>query len=170
MLPLNLLNWVAEHRHLLKPPVGNKVIWQDQDFICMVVGGPNARDDYHVEDGPEFFYQLEGEMCLRVIESQIACAPKDIVIRAGEIYLLPPRVPHSPQRMAGGVGLVIERKRQMHELDGLQWYCKQCHHKLYEEFFALKNIETQFASVFNNFYSSVERRTCKQCWAVHPTR
>jgi 3-hydroxyanthranilate 3,4-dioxygenase len=178
MMPLNLLSWVAEHRHLLKPPVGNKVIWQDQDFICMVVGGPNARDDFHVEDGPEFFYQLEGEMVLRVMETTNATdlsgrakvLPKDIPIRAGEIYLLPPRVPHSPQRMAGGVGLVIERKRQMHELDGLQWYCKSCHHKLYEAFFALKNIETQFAAVFQDFYSSVARRTCSQCGAVHPAR
>ena len=165
MLPINLQDWIASNRHLLKPPVGNKVIWQDQDFICMVVGGPNARTDYHVDQGPEFFYQLEGEMRLRIQQDGQA---RDVPIKAGEIYLLAPSIPHSPQRMANSIGLVIERKRLKHERDGLQWYCQTCNSKLYEAFFELSNIETQFAAVFAEFYGSLQARTCKACGSVHP--
>jgi 3-hydroxyanthranilate 3,4-dioxygenase len=172
-LPISLLSWIAEHRDQLKPPVGNKVIWQNQDFICMIVGGPNSRTDYHVEDGPEFFYQLEGEMILRVREldpnSKVLIA-RDIAIRAGEIFLLPPGVPHSPQRMPGSVGLVIERKRLAHELDALQWYCPNCGHLIYQERFVLNDIEKQFHAVFERFDADLKHRTCAQCQTVHPKR
>lgn len=157
--------WLAENRHLLKPPVGNKLLWQDQDFYCMVVGGPNVRTDYHYDEGPEYFYQLEGEMVLKLMTDD---GPKDVKLSAGQMYLLPPRVPHSPQRMANSVGLVIERKRTSEEKDGLMWFCPECNHKLYEEYFVLENIETQFPIVFEHFYSSVEHRTCERCGAVHP--
>lgn len=163
-LPLNLLGWIEEHRHLLKPPVGNKMI-ENGDFIVMVVAGPNSRNDYHWDEGPEWFYQLEGEMVLRVQEDG---AVRDIPIRAGEIFLLPPRVPHSPQRMPGSIGLVVERKRLDHELDGFMWFCQQCNHKIYEEFFHLKNIETDLPKVFNRFHTSLAHRTCQHCGAVHP--
>ena len=160
----NLQAWVDEHRHLLQPPVGNKCV-VDGDFIVMIVGGPNARTDYHVEEGPEFFYQLEGEMVLRVQDDG---AVRDIPIKAGEMFYLPPRVPHSPQRSAGGVGLVIERKRLPHERDGLLWFCDQCNHKLYEEFFTLEDIESQFLTVFDRFYQSPARRTCGSCGHLNP--
>ena len=160
----NLQAWVNANRHLLKPPVGNKCI-VDGDFIVMIVGGPNARTDYHWDEGPEFFYQLEGEMVLRV---QDEGAVRDIPIKAGEMFYLPPRVPHSPQRSAGGVGLVIERKRLPHEKDGLLWFCERCNHKLYEEFFALQDIETQFLAVFDRFYQSAARRTCGSCGHLNP--
>ncbi len=157
--------WLEENRHLLKPPVGNKVLWKDEDFICMIVGGPNQRTDYHYDEGPEYFYQLEGEMVLRLMEAD---GPRDIALRAGQMFLLPPRVPHSPQRMAGSVGLVIERKRLTGEQDGLMWFCPQCHHKLYESYFVLTDIETQFGAVFDNFYGSELLRTCSRCATVHP--
>ncbi len=163
-MPINLLGWVEENRHLLKPPVGNKAI-ENGDFIVMVVGGPNNRNDYHWDEGPEWFYQLEGEMVLKVMEGG---AVRDIPIRAGEIFLLPPRIPHSPQRMFVSVGLVVERKRLEHELDGCLWFCPNCNHKVYEEFFHLKNIETDLPKVFERFYSSLEHRTCGQCGTVHP--
>ncbi|MFT3762206.1 MAG: 3-hydroxyanthranilate 3,4-dioxygenase [Pseudoxanthomonas sp.] len=162
--PIDFRAWIDEHRHLLKPPVGNKCIYAG-DFIVMVVGGPNARTDYHWDEGPEWFYQLEGEMVLRIQEDG---AVRDIPIRAGEIFLLPPRVPHSPQRMPDSVGLVIERKRLAHENDGLIWYCERCNEKLYEEYFPLKNIETDFPPVFERFYASREHRTCKSCGHLNP--
>lgn len=167
--PLNLQAWIEEHRHLLKPPVGNKCIY-DGDFIVMVVGGPNQRTDYHWDEGPEWFYQLEGEMVLRIQDEFDGSSGKvrDIPIRAGEIFLLPPRTPHSPQRMPDSIGLVIERKRLPHELDGLMWFCEQCNGKLYEEFFPLENIETDFPAVFDRFYSSREHRTCRNCGHVNP--
>lgn len=162
--PLNLQAWIEEHRHLLKPPVGNKVVYAG-DFIVMVVGGPNARTDYHWDEGAEWFYQLEGEMVLRIQEDD---AVRDIPIRAGETFLLPPRVPHSPQRMAESIGLVIERKRLPYEEDGLLWFCDQCNNKLYEEYFHLHDIETDFPPVFDRFYASTERRTCRTCGHVNP--
>lgn len=162
--PLNLQAWIEQHRHLLKPPVGNKVIYAG-DFIVMVVGGPNRRTDYHWDEGPEWFYQLEGQMVLRIQEDGAA---RNIPINAGEIFLLPPRVPHSPQRMEGSVGLVVERRRLAHEEDGLLWFCEACNHKLYQEFFHLRNIETDFPPVFERFYASLEHRTCKACGHLNP--
>lgn len=162
--PLNLQRWIEEHRHLLKPPVGNKMI-ENGDFIVMVVGGPNSRTDFHYDEGPEWFYQLEGEMILKVQENG---AVRDIPIRAGEIFYLPPRVPHSPQRMAGSVGLVIERKRLPHEDDALMWFCVACNHKLYADFFHLVDIEQDFLRVFERFYRDDHLRTCKQCGTLNP--
>ena len=160
----NLQDWIERHRHLLKPPVGNKCI-VDGDFIVMIVGGPNQRTDYHWEEGPEFFYQLEGEMVLKIQEDGKA---RDIPIKAGEVFYLPPRTPHSPQRMADSIGLVVERKRLPHEQDGLMWFCERCNHKLFEEFFTLENIETDFPKVFELFYRSKELRTCGVCGFLNP--
>ena len=162
--PINLERWIDEHRDLLKPPVGNKCVY-DGDFIVMIVGGPNQRTDYHYDEGPEFFYQLEGEMLLRLMHPD---GPQDVPIRAGEVFYLPPKVPHSPQRMPDSVGLVIERRRMAGEKDGLMWFCPNCHAKVYEEYFPLGSIESDFPPVFDRFYASVERRTCTTCGTVHP--
>lgn len=164
-MPINFKEWIEDNRHLLKPPVGNKCVWEDQDFIVMVVGGPNTRSDYHYDEGPEFFYQVEGDMVLKIMEDG---TPRDIPIKEGEIFLLPPKVPHSPQRFENTVGLVVERKRLEHEQDGLIWFCEKCNNKLYEEYFHLENIETQFPPVFERFYASEEARTCGECGHVHP--
>lgn len=162
--PIDFQRWIDEHRHLLKPPVANKCI-VDGDFIVMIVGGPNQRTDFHIEEGPEFFHQIEGEMVLRVQEDGRA---RDIPIKAGEVFYLPPRIPHSPQRMPDSIGLVVERKRLPHELDGLLWYCERCNTKLYEEFFPLRDIENDFPAVFEHFYRSAEHRTCKGCGHLNP--
>ena len=161
--PINFKNWINEHRHLLRPPVGNKMVYEDADFIIMVVGGPNARKDYHYDEGEEFFYQIEGDIVLKVIDGGL---PRDIAIRAGEIFLLPPRVPHSPQRPANTVGLVVERKRTEDELDGFQWYCEKCGNKLYEESVRVTNIVTQLPPIFERFYSNMDFRTCKKCRTI----
>jgi 3-hydroxyanthranilate 3,4-dioxygenase len=163
--PINFSQWIEEHRDLLRPPVCNKVIWQDADFIVMVVGGPNSRTDFHYDEGPEFFYQVEGDMVLRVMEDG---QPRDIRIAEGEVFLLPARVPHSPQRFADTVGLVIERKRFEGEQDGLMWFCDSCNRKLYEEYFELTNIETQLPPVFERFYNSEANRTCDACGHLNP--
>ena len=165
--PFNLQAWIDENRHLLKPPVGNKQIYIDNaDFIVMIVGGPNGRKDYHWEDGEELFYQLEGDIQVKIINEQ--GQPETIDIREGEMFLLPARVPHSPQRPAGTVGLVLERPRNPGEMDKLMWFCENCNHKLHEVYFELKNIEKDFISHFDDFYASEEMRTCKQCGEVLP--
>jgi 3-hydroxyanthranilate 3,4-dioxygenase len=161
--PLNLKRWIEEHRAQLKPPVGNKRIFRDSEFIIMVVGGPNSRRDYHVDPAEEFFYQLEGDILLKTIQDGRAV---DVPICAGEILLLPPGVPHSPQRGANTVGLVIERERRAGELDGFQWYCEHCGHLLNEEFIQLTDIEKELPPLFERFYASRERRSCPSCRTV----
>lgn len=156
----SIQEWIEKNRHLLKPPVSNKVIWKDRSLIAMIVGGPNSRTDFHVNQTDEFFYQLEGEMHLKIIDHQKRI--RRVPIRAGEIFMLPSGTPHSPQRNAGSIGLVIERRRGPQEQDGLQWYCEKCNSKLYEEFFNLTNIETQFAAVFERFYNSSHVK-CRAC-------
>ena len=160
---LNLASWIEENRHLLKPPVGNKRIFPRGEFIVMAVGGPNSRKDFHVDPAEEVFYQLEGDMLLRTVQDGRIV---DLPIRQGELLFLPHGVPHSPQRYAGTVGLVIERERRSGELDGLQWYCEGCDRLLYQEFFQLRDIESDFPPVFARFFGSLERRTCRQCGAV----
>lgn len=161
--PFHFAKWIDEHRHLLKPPVGNQVVYEDTEFIVMVVGGPNTRKDYHVDEGEEFFYQLEGDMTLRIMEDG---APRDVPIRAGEIFLLPPRVPHSPQRRADTVGLVIERRRREGELDLFQWYCDGCHAKIYEEAVQLSDIVAQLPPIFERFWNNETNRKCEGCGAL----
>lgn len=159
--PINFKKWIDEHRHLLKPPVGNKVVYvQNDDFIVMVVGGPNSRKDYHYNEGEELFYQLEGNIVLKIIEDG---QPIDIEINEGDMFLLPPRTPHSPQRSAGSIGLVIERYRDTTEEDGFMWYCENCGNQLYEEKFVLTDITTQLPKVMKTFYDSQELRTCNSC-------
>ncbi len=159
----NLQQWIDEHRDALQPPVCNQHVFEDNDFIVMIVGGPNSRDDYHVDEGPEFFYQLEGEMLLRTLQDGKRI---DITIAAGAVLLLPPRVPHSPQRFANTVGLVIERKRLAHELDGFVWYCDNCDNKLYEEYLYIDDIVGQLPPIFERFYGSEEHRRCERCGTV----
>ena len=161
--PFNFKQWIHEHRHLLKPPVGNSCVYDDDDFIVMVVGGPNSRKDYHWDEGEELFYQLEGDIKVRIQEDGKAV---EVPIREGEMFLLPPRVPHNPIRGANTIGLVIERKRRDGELDGLLWFCENCNEKLHEEYFQLTDITTQFQGVFKKFYGSPALRTCKICDAM----
>lgn len=156
--PLNFQQWIDDNRHLLKPPVGNKCVWPGGEFIVMVVGGPNQRADYHVNGTPEFFYQVEGDMVLRIRENGL---PKDIPIKQGEIFLLPSGVPHSPQRGANTVGLVIEQTRPGEMQDGLHWYCDSCNGLMYEEYFPLQNVEKDFPPVFERFWN--EHSTCPHC-------
>jgi len=162
--PFNFQQWIDEHRHLLKPPVGNQQVFTgNKDFIVMVVGGPNARKDYHLDEGEEIFWQLEGDIVVKVIENG---KPVDIEVKQGEMFLLPAGVPHSPRRPAGTVGLVLERYRQPGELDGFQWYCENCGHKLYEEFAEITDIVAQLPPIMNRFWQSEEKRTCAVCGTV----
>ena len=160
---LNLQQWVEDHRELLKPPVGNKMVWQDREFLVMVVGGPNQRKDFHIEDGEEFFYQIEGDITVRVIEDGKL---RDVPIREGEMFLLPARIPHSPQRPAGTVGLVIERQRRAGERDHLRWYCEGCEKVLHDVDFQLEDLGKQLKPIIEEFYAKESLRTCDSCGTV----
>ncbi len=159
-IPINFKKWIDDNRHLLKPPVCNKVVWEDSEFIIMVVGGPNSRKDYHVDVEEEFFYQIEGSMTLKIIDQN---KKKDININEGEIYLLPANVPHSPQRTKNSVGLVVEKTRKPTDLDGFQWYCDNCDNLIYEKFSQVSDIVNQLPIIFDEFWNNLNNRTCKKC-------
>jgi len=162
--PFNFKKWIDDNRHLLKPPIGNQQVYKgNDDFIVMVVGGPNSRKDYHSNEGEEFFYQLEGDIVLKVIEEG---KPKDIAIQEGEIFLLPAKVPHSPRRPANTIGLVIERYRRDGEMDGFIWHCENCGEKLYEEYAEVTDIVNQLPPIMDRFWSNPENTTCKKCGTV----
>jgi 3-hydroxyanthranilate 3,4-dioxygenase len=166
--PFNLNQWIANNRHLLKPPVGNKNIYVDSgDFIVMIVAGPNARKDYHYNETEELFYQLEGNITVVIQEEG---QRKEMQLQAGDMYLHPAKMPHSPVRSENSIGLVIERKRAGKGFtDGLLWHCENCNHKLYEVYFELHNIETDFLPHFTHFYNSQALRTCSECGTEMPT-
>lgn len=165
--PFNLQNWINENRDLLKPPVGNKNLYKEAgDYIVMIVGGPNARKDYHYNETEELFYQLEGEIEVHIQDDG---EKKTMALGAGDMYLHPAKVPHSPVRKEGSIGLVIERKRNHLDVeDGLLWFCDNCNHKLHEVRFPLNDIEKDFLGHFKTFYGSEELRTCDKCGEVMP--
>ena len=156
--PFNLQKWINENRHLLKPPVGNKNLYVEAgDFIVMIVAGPNARKDYHYNETEELFYQIEGDI---VVKTQQNGKLVKYNINEGEMFLLPAKIPHSPIRPEGSIGLVIERKRSENDKDGLMWFSDTANELLYEEYFTLTNIEKDFLPVFKRFYSDEKLRTC----------
>jgi len=166
--PFNLTQWIDQNRHLLKPPVGNKNIYvESDDYIVMIVAGPNARKDYHYNETEELFYQLEGSITVYVQDEGQKVAMQ---LHPGDMYLNPAKTPHSPVRSENSLGLVIERKRQGLNLkDGLLWFCENCNHKLHEVYFDLTDIESDFLPHFKHFYNSQELRTCKNCGTVMET-
>lgn len=160
--PFNLFQWIEENRHLLQPPVGNKSLYVDaEDYIVMIVGGPNARKDYHYNETEELFFQLEGTITVAIQENG---ERKELQLNAGDMYLHPAKIPHSPIRSANSVGLVIERKRAGKGFtDGLLWFCEKCNHPLHHVYFELFDIEKDFLPHFNHYYANEHLRTCKKC-------
>lgn len=163
----NFRDWIEQNRAYLKPPVGNRCVFRDSEFIVMVVGGPNSRTDYHDDPSDEFFYQLEGDIVLKTIQDG---RPVDVAIKEGEILLLPGHVLHSPRRPANSVGLVIERARKPDEKEGFLWFCESCNHRLYAEYLHVSDIETQLPPIFERFYGSLANRTCRNCGTVMAAR
>ena len=166
--PFNLNKWINENKHLLKPPVGNKNLYVDSDdYIIMIVAGPNARKDYHYNETEEFFYQLEGSIKLIIQENG---ERKEFEMNAGDMYLHPAKTPHSPVRSENSIGLVVERKRAGKGFtDGLLWFCENCNHKLHEVYFELNDIEKDFLPHFQHFYKSEKLRTCQKCGTIMET-
>lgn len=165
--PFNLQKWIDDNRDLLRPPVGNKNLYVDSgDYIVMIVGGPNARKDYHYNETEELFYQLQGDINVRIQEDGEAV---DIPIKQGEMFLLPAKIPHSPMRGENTIGLVIEMKREKDNTDGLMWFCDNCNTKLHDTYFHLNNVEKDFLPKFREYYASEDKRTCSSCGHIMET-
>ena len=166
--PFDFRRWIDAHREHLKPPVANRLVFEEADMTVMVIGGPNQRTDFHDDPVEEFFYQLEGDMVLKIAESGRIY---DVPIRAGEVFMLPPHVRHSPQRpVPGSVGLVVEAPRAGDMLDGFEWYCFSCGGLTHRVEIAVSNIVTDLPSLFEAFYADEQARTCGACGALHPGR
>lgn len=164
--PIDFPKWIAEHRHLLKPPVGNQQIWEDADLMVTVVGGPNQRTDYHDDPVEEFFYQLKGNMVLKVVDDGNFY---DVPLREGDIFLLPPHVRHSPQRPEqGSVGLVVEPKRPAGAIDAFEWYCFECRTLVHRVEVNLVSIVKDLPPLYQAFYANETARICPNCKTVHP--
>lgn len=167
MKPFNFQSWIEANREKLKPPVGNAQVWEDGDMMVTVVGGPNQRSDYHDDPIEEFFYQLRGDIFLRVMDEP-GKPPRDIPIKEGDVFLLPKHVRHSPQRSEGSIGLVIEMQRPEGAVDGIEWYCPKCHHLVHRAELDLESIVRDLPPVFERFYSNPELRKCRNCGETHP--
>ncbi|WP_433161242.1 3-hydroxyanthranilate 3,4-dioxygenase [Kribbella sp. CA-247076] len=161
----NFPQWIEENKHLLKPPVGNKQMFPTgDDFITMVVGGPNQRTDFHVDPYEEFFYQIKGQLVVNVVTED---GPASVEVNAGEMWVLPRNMPHSPQRGPDSIGLVIERVREQGTLEKFRWYCENCHEIVHEVELQVNDIVADLPPVFNAFYESEEARTCPKCGELH---
>lgn len=167
--PFDFQRWIADNKAELKPPVGNKQLFDHEtDMVVMVVGGPNQRVDFHDDPVGEFFYQVSGDMLLKIAENG---AIYDVPIREGEVFYLPPHVRHSPQRpVPGSVGLVLEGNRREGDLDGFEWYCFDCGALVHRVETEVTDIVKDLPPLFAAFYDSPENRTCTGCGTVHPGR
>lgn len=163
---MDLMGWIEENKALLKPPVNNKVIWEDSGFIAMIVGGPNKRRDFHVNPSDEFFYQIKGDLYVECIEEN--GNRKVVHVKEGSVFMLPSMVPHSPHRVAGSLGLVIERKRTGDEREDIVWFCSECNQEMHRVRTQVENIETQVKSAIETFNTTLDLRTCKHCGHVAP--
>ncbi|KXN80956.1 3-hydroxyanthranilate 3,4-dioxygenase [Leucoagaricus sp. SymC.cos] len=170
--PINFPKWLQENGHLLQPPVNNFCIYRGGDYVIMVVGGPNERNDYHVNQTEasatfEWFYQYKGAMTLRVMDDRLF---RDITIGEGEMFLLPANTPHNPVRYANTIGLVVERTRPEGSLDRLRWYCRSPAHTeptiIYEESFHVTDLGSQLKPIIQRWQNNEDIRKCKSCGTV----
>jgi 3-hydroxyanthranilate 3,4-dioxygenase len=166
MAPLHLMRWIEQNQHLFQPPVANKEVFPESEFIFQIVRGPNARNDFHIDPGDEIFCQLKGDITVQYFDEN--GKRRQAHVREGEVMLCRAGTPHCPIRPAGTWGLVIERKRRPDELDSLAWFCERCEAKLHEVSFSCENIETQLKDAIQGFNANEALRTCKACGVVLP--
>ena len=167
LVTFGLWQWIDEHRTAFEPPVGNKVIWEDSQFTAMVIRGPNARRDFHIDPSDEIFFMLKGAMTLETLEDGKRRAR---VIREGEMCLVPALTPHSPHRPADTWGLVIEVKRAATQTESLVWHCDRCDAMLHTVTMHVADIEKELRAAIEGFDASLALRTCTQCGHVQSER
>jgi len=166
LIPKDLWQWIEENREAFQPPVGNKVVWEDSQYTAMVIRGPNARRDFHIDPSDEIFYQLKGDIVVEHLDRE--GKRESSVVGEGEIFLLPAMVPHSPHRPADSWGLVIEIKRRSDQTESLLWLCERCDAPLHEVTMHVADIETELKAAIQSFDASAELRTCGSCGYVQP--
>ena len=167
LVAFDLWRWIEQHRDAFEPPVGNKVVWEDSQFTAMIIRGPNARRDFHVDPSDEIFYMLKGDMVLEYMQDG---RRQSQVIREGAMLLVPAFTPHAPHRPADTWGLVVEVKRRADQSEALLWFCDRCDAQLHEVTLHVGDIEKDLKTAIERFDASVELRTCKRCGHVQPDK
>ncbi len=158
---VQLQRWIDENRDDWGQ---RRHIWENSDFTCMVTIGPNARKDFHVNPGDEFFQQLEGDLNLYYMTPE---GKQELaVVGPGEVFLLPSGVPHSPRRGPGSWTLVVERKAHPGEVHYSQWYCDKCGHKLHETSRAYGEVSEPPERKVELLRADEKLRTCGDCGCV----
>lgn len=171
--PINISQWMKEGgAELLKPPVNNYCLYKTENYTVMLVGGPNKRSDYHINPTDELFYQQKGEMLLKIVEKSDSVDEmvfRDIVIREGDLYMLPGNTPHNPVRFADTVGVVVEVPRK---LDTLRWYCEntECRAIVFQESFYCTDLGTQLKPVIEGWANDIQKRKCLKCGLVNSAK
>ncbi len=169
LIPFNFEKWVADNEDRLKPPVNNQLLHTESGMIVMVVGGPNTRMDFHDDPVEEWFYQIRGDMMLKIAEGGEIY---DVPIREGEVFMMPSHTIHAPQRpQAGSIGIVVESPRMAGMKEGFEWYCFECKTRVHRVEVALADpsgIVTALPGIYDAFYADKEARICPYCQTVHP--
>ena len=167
--PVSFPDWLTEHGPSLQPPVNNQLVLPaGEDFIVQIVGGPNARVDFHVDPYEEYFYQVKGSMHVIVMTPE---GRRRIDIGEGDMWMLPRGVPHSPQRPeAGSIGIVVERIREPGTTERFEWYCPNCDHLVRSVELQVSDIVADLPPVFAAFAADAAGRACAQCGTEHPAR
>lgn len=166
--PFQLNQWISDNADKLKPPLGAETLWKDTDLMVTIVGGPNKRTDFHIDPFEEFFLQIKGDITLRIQEHGEA---RDVIVREGDVFMLPPYVPHAPMRPAGTVGLIAERKRHDNDpADAFAWYCEKCNHELFRKEAFIDVLERDMPPVFEAYYGDPSNQICDACGHVNPGR
>ena len=166
--PFQIQQWISENGDKLKPPVGGETLWKDSKLMITVVGGPNKRTDYHIDAFEEFFYQIKGDIVLRIQEDGKA---RDVEVKEGDVFLLPAYVPHAPMRPAGTVGMIAEIRREKDDpLDGFAWFCEKCNHQIFRQDAYIEVLERDMPPIFEAFYTDPENQVCDACGHVNPGR
>jgi 3-hydroxyanthranilate 3,4-dioxygenase len=167
LVAFDLWAWIEDNRHAFEPPVGNKVIWEDSQFTAMIVRGPNARRDFHVDPSDEIFFMLKGAMQLEYMKES---ARHSQTIREGGLMLVPALTPHAPHRPADTWGLVVEVKRHPGQTESLVWFCDRCDARLHEVTMHVGDIEKDLKAAIERFDASIALRTCRRCGHVQPEK
>jgi 3-hydroxyanthranilate 3,4-dioxygenase len=158
--PISLMKWIREHRDQLRPPVGNTYLYDGNDFFVMVIGGPNARNDFHVTSSEEYFHQLKGDIVVRIRDGG---RTRDVPVREGETFFIPGNVPHTPMRPPDTIGVVVERRRPPGETEHQQFYCERCGELVHDNEFDCKDIVEHFARSMEEFWADARLSTCGKC-------
>ena len=167
-LPKQLVQWSEDNLAQLKPPVANASVFADGNYIINVVGGPNYRSDFHDNPFEEIFYQIQGNAHLIIWDRGQF---ERIDLKAGDVFLLPAHIKHSPQRHEKGLCFLIELPRPKGFLDKLSWYCASCANSVFETSGQLTNLVEDLPIMYRQFYDLDDAaRTCTSCGTVHPGR